>query len=65
MPHFYLINKNKVIMNEFDAADALTARIQMNTWCKANMMRVTLAVALRTGAPSAPVPPATVDDQPA
>ena len=52
-------------MNEFDAIDAITARVRMTTWCKTNMMRVTLAVALRTGAPSAPVPPATVDDQPA
>ena len=52
-------------MHEFDAADATAARVQMVGWCKTNLMRVTLAVALRTGAPSAPVPPATVDDQPA
>ena len=63
--HFYLINSKSIVVNEFNAIDALTARVQMVSWCRTNMMRVTLAVALRTGAPSAPVPPPTVDDQPA
>ena len=63
MSKFYLIDKNSKVQHEFDAVDLTAARIEMAAWCTANIMKVTLAGALRVGTPSVPASSVTVDDK--
>jgi len=62
--HFYLIDMNKRIVLEFDAADATLARAQVVQFCRDNLIKVILSQALRIITPTQAIPPPTVDDQP-
>lgn len=62
--HFYLIDGKSNVVNEFDAVDVVTARPIAVQFCKDNLVRCTMAVALRSMIPARVIPPPTVDDQP-